>query len=93
MMNEEKQKYASLFKTNNIISISKDDLLIIVKEKLDSCIKLGEWKNQWEFMDDEDSIIPCDAGRIQGLIELIFNQKIESMNRNEDIIFITFKKM
>lgn len=93
-MNIEKRKeYLSLFEIDNLVFITKENMLKINKELLDECIKLGEWNRMWEFVDEEDSIIPFDAGRIQGVIELIFNQKIEEIARNKNGIFIKFKKV
>ena len=86
-------EYKKLFKEDNAIVIKKEDLLIIIKDILDPCIKLGNWRGQWEFIDEEDSIIPYDAGRIQGVIELIFNQEINTISRNNEIIVITFKSI
>lgn len=93
MNNDKKMEYLALFKLDNMVFITKENMLKINKEMLDSCIRLGEWNRMWEFVDDEESIIPFDAGRIQGVIELIFNQKIEEMARNKNGIFIKFKKI
>lgn len=90
MNTTQKIEYKKLFSDTHT-SISKEDMLTIITGVLDSCIKLSEWNEKWQFVNEEESIIPFDAGRIQGVIEMIFEQKIESMSRDDNNIYIKFK--